>query len=371
MTRIIYVPIEPLTERYTEQWYRRFPILFKEAGFEVLVIHGVPLIDDDIKVGAFLDINSTVHYKTSQIGNISYMFHRGLVKNGDIFFFGDIEFWGLESVRLMAQMNNVDVKITGFLHAASYTREDAFSVAASYQKYTEVGWLAALDRVFVGSRYHKAQVENLRVWDIADDSCQAFDIASKIVVTKNPVFVDEYPKFDGVVKQKKMLLTNRLDPEKRPGETLRLFRDLKYARPSPDWEFVVTTGRKTLRGPDAALAYELKDQGVITIKAGITKEEYHRELAEASIVVSHSIEENYGYCIAEAIHYGCLPFLRKGLSHEEFVNNGYLLFSSRINDDYNKAVALMNAWGTPDWPTCPDLDTNGAQRIVEEIAMLC
>lgn len=373
MTRIIYVPIEPLTERYSEQWYRRFPTLFKDAGFDVVVLNGVPLLQDDIKVGAFLDINSTIHYKMSQLQDISRLFYNKYFKDGDIFFFGDVEFWGLESVRLMAQMNNVKVKITGFLHAASYTLEDAFAVAEDYQKYTEVGWFAALDKVFVGSEYHKEAVLSRRVRPIANTFDER-DFYEKIVVTKNPIFLDEYVDFNGmgVKKKKKMILTNRLDPEKRPIQTLNLFRDLK--KKFPDWEFVVTTGRKALRAdtPETLCANVLAQEGVITLKVGLTKDEYHRELAESAIMVSHSIEENYGYCIAEALIYDCIPLLRQGLSHDEFVNDECMLFNGHDDgSDYAAAIHLMNAFGTKDWPACPTLDTDGANRIVDELKMLC
>src|SRR5271154_5940689 len=155
MTTIYLVPIEPLTERYSESWYRNMPIAFEKAGFNVVVIDGEPLPNDEIKVGTFLDISSTCHYKSTQLQAISKLFHNKKVENGSVFFFADIEFWGIEQVRLLADMNNVQVFLTGFLHAASYTIGDAFEIAAPYQQFTEIGWVAALDKVFVGSEYHK------------------------------------------------------------------------------------------------------------------------------------------------------------------------------------------------------------------------
>ncbi len=392
--RTIYiVPIEPLDERYTSQWYRNFPEAFWKAGFAVETINGVPLLDNEIKVGAFLDINSTVHYKMSQLQAIAKMFHAGTINNGDIFFFGDIEFWGLESLRLMAQMNGVDVKITGFLHAASYTKEDAFAVAADYQQYTELGWVAACDKVFVGSAYHKQAFLKRRVLPTPNgrtedgvvlythpvdrNRTKTFD--EKIVVTKNPLFVDEYDDFGDVEKLKKILLTNRFDHEKRPGNTLKLFAALKARY--PDWEFVVTTGRKIVRGAeeDLQLLDKLVAEGVVTVKAGLTKEEYHRELAEAYMVVSHSIEENYGYCIAEAIYYKCVPLLLQGVSHDEFVTSAYT-FSQfpEMVDKLNpkegtvhglaKAIHWIERYNEP----TPEiaLDTSGMQNIINELKLL-
>src|ERR1700693_725536 len=119
MTDLIVIPLEPISERYTEQWYRRLPPAFINAGFNVKVIDGLTLLDNEIKVGAFLDINSTTHYKWSQLQAISKMFHNSEIKDNTVFFFSDIEFWGIEAIRLLADMNNVKIKLTGFLHAGS------------------------------------------------------------------------------------------------------------------------------------------------------------------------------------------------------------------------------------------------------------
>jgi len=359
---LIYVPIEPLVERYTESWYRNFPVLFKEAGFDdVLVVDG-NVLEKEVKVGTFLDINSTTHYKWSQLQFISKMFHVGAVPHGTVFFFGDLEFWGIEAVRLLADMNNVKVYLTAFLHAASYTHEDAFEIATPYQQYTEVGWIAAMDKVFVGSQYHKSAVAERRLVPLS-----AMDLYNRIHVTKNPLFAEDYDGWDKRhVKQKKVLLTNRFDPEKRPEQTLWVFEQLK--RDFTDWEFVVTTSRSTLRGREDHLAYarRLEEEGVITIKAGLSKAEYHNELKEAAVVVTHSIEEHYGYCIAEAMIYGCIPLMRQGLSHAEFVDDPRLFFNSKTNSMI-KLENILDTWNTPEWPTLPPLDLAGASRIVEHL----
>lgn len=362
MQTILYIPIEPISERYTEQWFRKFPEAFREAGYNVRVICGIPLLHDEIKVGTFLDVNSTTYYKWSQLQAISAAFHKGEIENGTIFFFGDIEFWGLEAIRLLADMNGIKVRITGFLHAASYTREDAFAIAAPYQQYTEVGWIASLDKVFVGSEYHKRAVITRRLQPLG-----AEHLAKRIVVTKNPVFTDEYHDFGNVPKQKKVLLTNRFDHEKRPDETLALFQKLKAAY--PDWRFIVTTSRPKIRGNESDYKYlmRLVDFGIVEVKEGLTKEEYHRELAEAYMVVSHSPEENYGYCIAESIHYGCIPLLLQGASHDEFVGRDYLF--STIGTDFIAACRWMNRYEENN-PIPLVLDTSGMQNIVRELKTL-
>lgn len=369
---LIIVPIEPLEERYSASWYRNFPELFRAYECSVRVVDGKAL-EDTVKVGTFLDINSTVHYKMTQLQEIARMFHAGEVEQDTVFFFGDVEFWGLESVRLLAQMNGVRIKMCGFLHAGSYTKEDAFAIAAPYQKYTEVGWAAALDKVFVGSEYHQETFFKRRLAPLGE---QAKQLVTKLIVTKNPLFMNDYPvRRPFAQKQKKVLLTNRFDSEKRPGETLSLFQALKAE--FPDWEFVITTGRSALErsnAPDLVRrARALEQAGVVTIKDGLTKDQYHNELSEAAVMVSHSIEENYGYCIAEALLYGVVPLLRRGLSHDEFVEDDLrLLFDTEQSPDNDlmKARNLLRSFGTESWPHPPKLDTSGARSIVLNVLQL-
>lgn len=368
-TPLIYIPIEPLSERYTEQWYRRFPEAFNAAGFKTTIIDGVPLLTDEIKVGSFLDINSTVHYKMSQLQAIAAMFHRQEVASGTIFFFGDVEFWGLESVRLMADMNGIPIKMVGFLHAASYTKEDAFAIAAPYQQYTELGWISALDAVYVGSEYHKEQFQKLRLKNLVWLG-EVDKVLGKIIPTGNPIFADEYPVL-GLFKENKILLTNRLDEEKRPYETLQLFEKL-HKSCGGRWKFVVTTGRKNVETSAnvSTVKYmrDLESRGIIKIKAGLTKAEYHRELETAKIMVSHSIEENYGYCIAEALHYRCTPVLRAGLSHDEFLASRTDLLFGNKDEAFNICANIMQ---TPyDTSTLPKLDCSGLDKIIKNMKEL-
>ena len=309
---LIYVPIEPLEERYTAQWYKHFPVAFAEH-FNVIVIDGEPL-QETVKVGTFLDINSTIHYKATQLRKIAALFDAGKIADGTRFFFGDIEFWGIESIRLMADMNRVNIKLTGFLHAASYTKGDAFEIAAPYQRYTEVGWIAAFDTVFVGSAYHRGAVVERRLVPLGADHLQ-----DRLVVAGNPMFEADYPAYS-VNKKQQVVLTNRFDAEKHPDRTLALFAAAKAMH--PDWTFVVTTGRKTFTSNDPKLvkvARYMEAEGIIEIRAGLTKDEYHRILAESLVMVSHSPEENFGYCIAEAALYDCQPLLLNCASHPDMV----------------------------------------------------
>lgn len=331
---LFLVPIEPIESRYTASWYRNFPPALS-TDFDVRVIDGVPLTDK-IEVGSFLDINSTVAYKSSQMQAIAKLFREGNVPNGSVFFVLDIEFWGIEAIRLMAQMNGVNVTLVGFLHAGSYYTDDAFAVAAPYQQYTEVGWVAAFDLVMVGSQYHKDMFVEKRLVPAGRS-----DLAARISVCPNPLFEQDYAR-TGKPKVNQVVLPNRVDWGKRPDLAFTIAALVKAKR--PDWKFVVTTGKDDLHSDRKWLsdyAYWLESQGVLEIKRGLSKAQYHEVLETSKIMLTTSIDETFGYCIAESMHYGTLPLMRQGLSHTEFQCPSEFYFKDE-DDAIEKLVDMMD-----------------------------
>jgi glycosyltransferase involved in cell wall biosynthesis len=337
MNKLIYVPIEPLEERYTEQWYRNFPIEFKKVGYAVTIIDG-EVLTDHVDVGAFLPMNSTVHYKNSQLQKIAKMFQNNEIEIDTVFFIADLEFWGIEAIRLMSQMNKVPVKIYAFLHAASYTKEDAFEVAAPYQQYTEVGWIAMCDGVFVGSHYHKKAFIERRLVPL-----HAEHLSKKIHVTGNPIFIDEYHTFPNLEKKNQIIISNRFDWEKRPNLSLDFAYILK--KRNPNVKIVVTTSRPKFKSNKKWLfdyAKYLEQDGIIEIHDGLSKENYHKFLAESKVMLTNSIEENFGYCVAEALVYNTYPMMRNDLSHPEFVDNVSLFLYNDEDEIVSKVETLLN-----------------------------
>lgn len=341
MTKLFYIPIEPLEERYTEQWYRQFPVEFRQAGYDVTVIDG-EVLTNFVDVGAFLPMNSTVHYKNSQMMKVAKLFQDKVVKNGDVFFIGDTEFWGLESIRLMADMNGIKVKIFSFLHAASYTKEDAFEIATPYQKYTELGWILSCDKVFVGSAYHKQAFLERRAYPLAQPA-DIRKIEQKLVVTGNPLFKDDYVLDTSPVKRDQVIISNRFDWEKRPNMSLSFAYILK--KKWPDIRIIVTTSRPKFKSNKKWLvdmARGMEQDGIIEIHEGLSKMEYHTLLAESKVMLSNSIEENFGYCIAEAMMFNTYPLIKNELSHPELVEGDQRLLFNDEDEIVSKVAYLMN-----------------------------
>lgn len=328
---LYWLPIEPLEERYSEQWYRWFPEEFKKQGIQFSTIDGTPLLEY-VKVGTFLDINSTIAYKSDQIRKIALLFHNGAIQDGDIFFLADAEMFGLEyTIRYLAELNNLNVKIAAFAHAGSYTKEDFVEKCSYFARFIESGWGDIFDHLFVGSEYHKDRLMDLR-----------FIPSDQIMVTGNPYNLSEVR--NQITPQEKInqvIHTNRPDSEKRPEKTLRVFQILKKTH--PDWKFVVTTSRKQWgSGHLRTMASHLQqDIGVIEIKEGLTKTQYLEELAKSKVMTGNTIEENFGYCILEALLFGTIPVVSNAYSHPELCANDNRCLFDDTGDQVRKIEQAM------------------------------
>lgn len=341
---VYIIPLEPLEERYTYSWYTNIPLAFKQEFQNIVIIDGEPL-SDYVDAGTFLDINSTVHYKSTQLAKISELFHQKRIKNGDIFFVADIEFWGIESIRFMADLQGIKVGLFGFCHAASYTIEDFMEPAAPYSRFFELGWLAAFDLIFVGSRYHKNAIIERRINPLVVSEADRQAMADKIVVTGNPLFLTDYDlASDQTPKLKQMIISNRFDWEKRPNLSLDFCYILK--RRIPDLNIIVTTSRPEFKSNKkwlVELARCMENDGIIKIYDGLTKKEYHALLAESRIFLTNTIEENFGYCLIEAVLHNTYPLAENKYSHPELLKNDSRFLFDDTDEIVPKAISLLDA----------------------------
>lgn len=344
---LYYVPIEPFPGRYTEQWYHNFKATFNAFSAEnttlppslalfsrVRVIEPASLVQE-IRHGTFLDMSSTLYCKAQQQAQFAELLSKSEINDGDIFFFGDLEFWGIEGWRLALDVCGLkNCKIAGFLHAASFTYGDAFEVAARYQRFTEVGWFEAVDRVYTGSEYAKEAFISRRLDPVID---KISDLG-KIQAVSNPMWRHDYPGaaldfspesgymsiFEpnpNLPRKRQVIFPNRFDTEKCAMESLELARCITRMDPSVTCLF--TTSHPTMRSNSPEALQELSKavlSGEVVLKTNCTKGQYHEALSQSQVMVTLSTEENFGYCVAESLMYGVIPMMTPGLSHAEFFN---------------------------------------------------
>ncbi len=313
-----------MEERYTGAWYRWLPETFSKA-FEVHVIDGVTLVDS-VEEGAFLDINSTLYYKAGQLAQVARLFHERRIHTGDVFWISDIEFWGMESIRYLARLQGIDIGIYGFLHAGSYIDCDYMAPMADIGEWMEPGWVAACDKVFLGTEFHRDLFIRKRL-----GNCVYSPIAKKLVVTGNPWRTDEAR---AVVDSCAMPLLNprphdilfphRPDKEKQPGVFVDLLLGTDYHK---NMEVVFTTGREQYRStndPDSvARIMQLVGAGNAFIKTNLKPSQYYMTCRQSKVTVSTALEETFGYAMVEAMAQGSFPLMPNRLSYPELVQGDH------------------------------------------------
>lgn len=275
---IFNVPIEPLDMRYSTQWCKWFEREFNKVGIPNKTIHGAQLTNR-ITSGSFLDVCGTNYYKASQLQTIAHFFFDNDIKNGDVLFFHDLWYPGIEMLAYMRDGLKRDVKIAGCLHDGTYDKYDFTykSGMARWAANIETGWFELVDKIFVATEFHKTELLKSRHVN-----------QEKVIVTGFPLYWEEE---DNPNKENIIVFPHRLVEEKNP----QMFDKLKERlQPSfPDWQFIKT--------------HELN----------LSKKEYYNLLKRSKISVSFADQEYWGIGMLESLFAGCIPIVPNRLSYKE------------------------------------------------------
>jgi len=298
LNRLIYVPLEDLEMRYTSLQNKLTKSAFRKAGFKIIEVKGQPL-SNEIKTGAFLDSNSTTHFKATQIAEMARMFNSNKIKNNDIFYFADLWFPGIESLMYMASFNGISIKIYGVLHAGSFTTTDFVNGMKEWAHWFELSILKMCDGIFLGSEQTRQ--------DIIKEFNPEFVELKKLHATGLAFNSKSLLQYKSVKKENIIVFPHRLDKEKQP----QLFKTLKLHFPEVNF--------------------------IETQKLKLPKKEYYKLLGKAKIVVSFSLQENFGYAILEACALGCIPVL----PNNKTTDYKYIFSKKFLYNDYNEAIKLI------------------------------
>jgi glycosyltransferase involved in cell wall biosynthesis len=307
---IYYLPLEYLDKRYTKLLDKQIQRELRKQKKKFKIIHGKAL-SESIDTGAFLDSNSTIYFKMSQIQKIAELFRKKKIKDGDVFFVSDLWFPGIESIEYMAFFAGIKVKIKGLLHAGSFTETDFVRGMEDWAKWTEKGWFKLFDSIYLGSNFIKQElIQKGRIIDF-----------KKLKVTGLPFNTQDLYKLVKPLPWNKkkdiVLFAGRLDDEKQPW----VFDELKKAC---DRRFGVN-----------------RIQFIKTMEHNLDKKAYLQLLAESKIVFSAALQENFGYSMLEASAYNCNLLLPNRLVYPEFYPNKFLYENDADIENLVNKVALL------------------------------
>lgn len=324
---IFSVPIEPLHERYTEQWFRWFPSAFQELGTDFQTIEGDQLTTS-IETGKVLDVYGTHFYKFSQLQKIVRMIQKRSIINNDTIFFHDLWFPGIECLAYIKQMTGLRFKVAGILHAGTWDEHDFTYPMRPWAKYIEQGWLNMFDHVFVGSQFHK------------DLIYEANSVTCPVTVTGLPFDFKEVQRPQE--KENIIVFPHRLDKEKCPEKFDRLIETLEPLIKQMGWKAVKT---KEVCG---------------------SKEEYYQLLGKAKIAVSFAEQETFGFAMLEAIANGCTPVVPNALSYGSMeIYEGYRFDS--FGQAREMVARLIQRWEDKSAHFEPYLNQLEPRHVVQEM----
>jgi len=286
---IWYLPLELLPMRYTSMQDDVTRRAFRKAGLSYSIINGEPLTES-IDTGAFLDANSTNHFKFSQLQQVAKLFHEHKIQSGDAFYISDLWFPGIEAIKYMAFFNKVPVGVFGILHAGSFTPTDYVNALKYWARPYELSLLKMADGIFLGSEQTRQ--------DIIKTFNPEFPELEKLHVTGlayDSHLLDKY-KVPFEDKDDIILFPHRLDKEKQP----ELFDKLKSY--FPDCEFIKTH------------------------EHNFSKPEYYKLLGKSKVLFSASLQENFGYSVLECCSLGVTPVLPINNTCYKYMYPKYVLY---------------------------------------------
>ena len=274
MSKIIYLPLEELPQRYTG--------MMNAAIYPKVDISLYPKIeiDTEIKRGQFLDIVNTCKFKAAQLQMVADLFNEGKVENGDSFLIGDIFFPGIEMIKYMSELQGMDVKVFGINYAGRADKTDFVQQLSYWADASEAGYHFICDGIFVGSSDH------------ANNVCDHFGLNPATVYRTGLVwdleYMNQFPRLGD--KEDFVIWPHRFSKEKGIDELI---------------EFAKFTDKKiiiTSSGPAKDLGKLPKN---IEYRHSLTKSEYFDLMRRAKWYLSTAYQETFGYTIQEAIYFGC------------------------------------------------------------------
>lgn len=293
MRQVVWFPLEPLEERYTEQMDRWVCQVMDDLGVDYLRI--CPATESTtIENGEWLDTYASNDYRARQVQDFLRLYRRGQIDDGAVVLLGDVWFPGCEMFKLVAELAGKTLAVSGWHHAGTFDPYDLLNRTLGNWGKAWEEWLleSYLDHVCVGGSYHASFLSHLD-----------FNPSGRGQVW-NP---DEVKRIGGNPKKHKtVVFTHRIAPEKNPDHFYQLAETFKGS----GWDFAVSTSsEKLIEVPD----------GIILVRHD-SKDAYYRYLAGCSIMYSSADQETFGYSLHESIALGVSVVAPFRASYPEMLN---------------------------------------------------
>ena len=251
------------------------------------------------------------NFKFTQLQVICAMFNSNMIQDGDVFYFSDIWFPGIESIKYMAYFKKINIKMYGILHAGSFTPTDTVNGMKYWARHFECCLINMFDGIFLGSEQPKQDIMNSFVLNYED--LQKFHVTG---ICYNSLNIEKYETHE---KEDIVVFPHRLHPEKQ----VDLFRKLKKF-------------------------FHKNVEFIITHEHDYSKDEYYKLLAKSKVLYSASLQENFGFAVLEGCSLGVCPVLPfnntsyKYMYPVEVLYNTFEQSVSLVKKFLNKQINLVS-----------------------------
>lgn len=338
-SRIVYLPLEPYRERYTE--YQSVPGGTIETGLHALNIAFQAVRPDshlrEIKTGRVLDTAERASWAFAQTVWLLNMVRRNLIDPvEDVILLEDFWHPGFEMIPYtMSLVYGYDPhkwpRIYSYCYAQSVDPNDFTYGMSPWMRPMEVAWSQCQSGIFVADAVMRDMLvkggvcpyNKIHVTGLFYNGRTVASIA-KLNTTKNTYHRRDTDRID-------VIYSSRWDAEKNPMFFIRLVRAMLEERPTT--KFVVTTGARELRSNQAGVvdaAYQLAAEYPenFVIHVNTTKTQYFELLRRSKIQFNCSLQDFVSYTLLDATLCGCTPLYPDRLTFPNALeNSSYNLYA--------------------------------------------
>jgi hypothetical protein len=296
--------LEPLDNRYTEQWHNYVPQALQETRDQrgtqakIHVIMGEQTTTQTTQ-GAFLNFGDTNRWKSSQLVNFLTLFDEGITTPNDVFLFTDTWNPVILQIRYMNDLMGFNWRIHGIWHAGSYDPSDilGYRMQKPWPWEAERAMFHACTSNWFATDFHRNMfLKNLQIPEQYHHLALTGGQPHGSIIThmKQVMQIDHAP-------QKGVIWPHRYNADKQPN----IAEDLSASMDQP-W--------------------------LITQKLKLSKHEYYHTMARHQVQFSCSLHENLGLGVAESVLANVIPVLPDRCCYSEMYHDCFLYPSAWTQD---------------------------------------
>jgi glycosyltransferase involved in cell wall biosynthesis len=370
--RILYIPLEPLQERYTAQWSGAKTGWLERnwigAGIDYVRIGGERTdteLPTFIKSGAVLDARGRTLWAFRQIEKLLEMGEAGQITDSDVILFDDFWHPGMEALRYAFDQWRVTPRMFAFLHAQSVDLFDFTAPMAEWMRHFERGNAAMLDGIFTSCSFlgnlivrpedHFGPIANHRkVW-VTGHPFSTIEVASRMPYS-HPFYKTKTCEI--VERRNRVIYSSRWDREKNPIFFLHVANYLlSHGLVPDDTQFVVCSSAPKLRSNEPYLLSRLQEEVSknprnFVLMENLTKEQYYGVLQTSKIQFNCALQDFVAISLLEASVAGCYPVYPKFRSFPEtFQEDDSYMY--KIGDVEGAASLIAQVMGNGNDPWYP------------------